>query len=506
VNWFSFNASKNTATGNSSRAALVKDGLFGILSIDYHNYLFVEGTIRRERSSSLHPDKNTFYYPGVSAALELSNAFQMPAFVSYSKLRSAWGVVGNPPPAYYGNVVYNGGTVQGVPILTPPTSGYGNRELKNEAKHEVEFGWENRFIQNRLGFDITYYNSKIKDQIMYLTTPATVGSSSVAVNVGDMRNYGVELSLYGTPLKTKFVMWDSRLNLAFNRNKVISLMEGLDYLDQANVDNGSLLVRSKPGEAAGNIYVYKRKTDASGNYLVDDNGFYIVNYDEMQKAGNIQPKVSGGFINTVSYKNFSLNVLVDFRYGGQVISAGMLYNTGAGMYTNSLFGRDAAHGGIPYYVDANGKYVRVADNATQGPGGQKVYHDGIIVNGVRESDGKANATILDAANYYLTTYTWGSWPGYQSGSLYEGAVFDNDFVKLREASLSYTLPVNVRSKMKMQNLVFTVYGRNLFYFHKTLPNLDPEEGVGTNWVSRSTSFGSGSAVTRSLGASIRLTF
>jgi iron complex outermembrane recepter protein len=505
-NWFSFNASKTTPTGNSSRAALVKDGLFGILSFDYHNYLFVEGTLRRERSSSLDPNHNTFYYPGVSAALELSNAFHMPTFVSYSKLRSAWGVVGNPPPAYYGNVVYNGGTIQGVPILTPPTSGYGNSELKNETKHEIEFGWENRFIQNRLGFDITYYNDKIKDQIMYLTTPATVGSSSVAVNVGNMRNYGVELSLYGTPVRTKAISWDSRLNLAFNRNKIESLMEGLDYLDQANVDNGSLLVRSKPGEAAGNIYVYKRKTDASGAYLVDDNGFYIVDYDKMQKAGNIQPKVTGGFINTISYKNFSLNVLVDFRYGGQVVSAGMLYNTGAGMYTNSLFGRDAAHGGVPYYVDANGKYVRVADNATQGPGGQKVYHDGIIVSGVRESDGKPNETILDAANYYLTTYTWGSWPGYQSGSLYEGAVFNNDYIKLREASLSYTLPVNVRSKLKMQNLVFSVYGRNLLYFHKTLPNLDPEEGVGTNWVSRSTSFGSGSAATRSLGASIRLTF
>lgn len=505
-NWFSFQASKNTATGSASRGTLVKDGLFAILSLDYHNYLFVEATIRRERTSSLYPDKNTFYYPGVSASFELSNAFKLPAFVSYSKLRSAWGIVGNPPPAYFGNVNYVGGSAQGVPMLTPPQTQYGNRELKNESKREIEFGWENRFIQNRLGFDITYYSDKIKDQILYLTTPATVGSGSVAVNVGNMRNYGVELSLYGTPVKSKSVIWDSRLNLAFNRNKVISLMEGLDYLEQANIDNGSLLVRSKPGEAAGNIYLYKRKTDASGNYLVDDNGFYVVDYDKLQKGGNLQVKASGGLINTVSYKNFSLNFLLDFRYGGQVVSAGLLYNTGAGMYTNSLFGRDAANGGIPYYVDGNGKYVKVADNATQGPNGEKIYHDGIIVKGVRESDGKANTTILDAANYYLTTYTWGSWPGYQSGSLYEGAVFNNDYVKMREASLSYTLPLKIRSKMKMQNLVFTVYGRNLFYIYRTLPNLDPEEGVGTNWVSRSTSYGSANAATRSLGGSIRLTF
>ena len=505
-NWFSLNASKTTpAEGRASRGTLVKDGLFGIVSLDYHNYLFLEGTLRRERASTLFIDNNTFYYPGVSAAFELSNALQLPSFFNYSKLRAAWGIVGNPPDRYLSNVVYDARTIQGVPILTPPSSGYGNQNLKNEEKHEIEFGWENRFLQSRLGFDITYYNDKIVNQIMPLTTPATVGSTSVFVNVGDMRNYGVELSLYGTPVRTRAITWDSRLNVSFNRNKVESLMQGLDYLVQANIDNGSLLVRSKPGEAAGNIYLYKRKTDAQGNYMIDDNGFYSVDYENLQKAGNIQPKMTGGFINTVNYKNLSINFVVDFRYGGQVVSAGLLYGTGAGMYTNSLFGRDAAHGGIPYYVDGSGNYVRVADNATAGPGGEKVFHDGIILKG-NAKDGHPNEKIIDAPNYYLSTYTWGSWPGYQSGSLFEGAVFDNDYIKMREISLSYTLPVGVRSKMKMQNLVFTVYGRNLFYFRKTLPYLDAEEGVGTDWVSRSTSYGSGSGATRSMGASIRLTF
>lgn len=505
-NWFSLNASKTSpASGSSSRGTLVKDGMFGILSLDYHNYLFVEGTLRRERSSTLNPDNNTFYYPGVSAALELSNAFTLPAAISYSKLRAAWGIVGNPPDRYLSNVVYNARSVQGVPILTPPSSQYGNQNLKNESKHEIEFGWENRFLRNRLGFDFTYYNNKVNDQIMFLTTPATVGSGSVLVNVGSMRNYGVELSLYGTPLSRKNFSWDSRLNLAFNRNKVLTLMEGLDYLDHANIDNGSLIVRSKPGEAAGNIYIYKRKVDANGNYVINDDGFYAVDYSQQQKAGNIQPKMTGGFINTISYKNLSLNFLVDFRYGGQVVSAGLLYGTGAGLYKNSMFGRDAENGGLPYYVDATGKYVGVSGNTTAGPNGEKVYHDGMILKGVT-ADGKQNSTIIDAPNYYLTTYTWGSWPGYQSGSLYEGAVFNNDYVKLREVSLSYRLPAGISEKLKMQNFTFTVYGRNLFYFHKTLPYLDAEEGVGTDWVSRATSLGSGNAATRSFGASIRLNF
>ena len=505
-NWFSMSASATTpVAGNSSRQVMVKDGLFGILSFDYHNYLFLEGTLRRERSSTLNPNKNTFYYPGVSAALELSNAFHLPAAISYSKLRAAWGIVGNPPPLYQSNVVYNAGNIQGVPILTPPTGQYGNENLKNEEKHETEFGLENRFFHNRLGFDFTYYNNKVKDQIMYLTLPATVGASSVLVNVGTMRNYGIELSLYGTPLSKKFFTWDSRLNLSFNRNKLLALMPGLDNLDHANIDNNSLIVRSTPGEPAGDIYVYKRKTDAGGNFVINESGYYDVDYSQLQKVGNIQPKMTGGLTNTFTYKNLSLNFLIDFRYGGQVVSTALLYGTGAGLYKNSLFGRDAEHGGLPYYVDANGKSVRVADNASAGPNGEKIYHDGIIVSGVT-ADGKPNSTIIDAPSYYLNTFTWGSWPGSNSVTSYESAVFNNDFIKLRELALSYRLPSRIAEKLKMQNLMISVYGRNLFYFHKTLPYLDPEEGVGTDWVSRATSLGAGNAATRSIGASIRLSF
>src|SRR3954447_10782155 len=124
-NWFSMSASKTTpAQGNTTRQSLVKDGLFGILSLDYHNYLFVEGTLRRERSSTLRPGNNTFNYPGVSAAFELSNAFHLPEFVSYSKLRAVWGIVGNPPNVYSSNVVYPAGNVEGIATLYPQSSGY----------------------------------------------------------------------------------------------------------------------------------------------------------------------------------------------------------------------------------------------------------------------------------------------------------------------------------------------------------------------------------------------
>jgi iron complex outermembrane recepter protein len=504
-NWFTINASKTTpAQGNTWRQKLVKDGLFGILNMEYNNYLFLEGTLRQERSSTLYSDYNTFYYGGVSAAFELSNAFKLPSLVSYSKLRASWGTVGNPPIPYSGNVVYNAGSVQGVPWLMPQAN-YGNKDLRNELKSDIEIGWENRFLSNRLGFDITWYKDQIKGQILSLSVPASTGATSVMVNVGTLRSAGIELGLYGTPIKNNSFVWDSRLNLAFNTNKVKSLMSGLPDLNLANIDNGSLLVKAEVGKKAGDIYVYKRKTDASGNYVINNDGFYEVDYSKQVVAGNIQPKVIGGFINTISYKNFSLNITTDFRFGGQIVSAGLLYQTGAGMFDNSLFGRDASHEGLPYYVDATGKYVGIVANATSGPNGEKIFHDGIVLNGVTEG-GTKNSAIIDAANYYLTTYQWGSWPGYASGSLYEGAVFNNDYIKMREASLSYTLPVKLLSKAKMQSFTFTLYGRNLFYIYKTLPYIDAEDGVGTNWVNRATSAGSGNAGTRSIGASIRLTF
>ncbi|MDQ1086571.1 iron complex outermembrane receptor protein [Siphonobacter sp. SORGH_AS 1065] len=505
-NWFSLSASKtNPPEGSYSVTNLVKDGIFGILDLEYNNFLFVSGTLRRERSSTLAPGNNTFVYPGLSASFELSNAVQLPSFFSYSKIRSAWGKVGNPPNAYVSNVLYNSGSLDGVPYLYPSSSGYGNKSLRNEMKTEIEFGWENRFLKNRLGFDITYYNNLIKDQITSLGTPSTIGSTSVLRNVGNMRNYGIELSLYGTPVKTNNFSWDARFNFAMNRGKVVSLAQGLEQITLDNKDNGSLYVYAKPGEAAGSIWGYDHKKDAAGNYIVGDDGFYVIDYDKLVKFGNIQSKFSGGLMNTLSYKNFSFSVLTDFVWGGQIISLSRLYGTGSGMYKNSLFGRDTEHGGLSYYADASGNFIQVATGTTAGPKGETVYTDGIIAKGVTEG-GEVNKKIVEAPQYYRYHYNWGGYPGSGSNITYKDAVFDNNYIKVREVTLSYRLPSQFTSKLGIQNLTLSAYGRNLFYIYKSLPGLDPEEGVGTSWISRATSVGGANAATRSIGGSLRFSF
>ncbi|MGH2645689.1 MAG: SusC/RagA family TonB-linked outer membrane protein, partial [Chitinophagaceae bacterium] len=199
-----------------------------------------------------------------------------------------------------------------------------------------------------------------------------------------------------------------------------------------------------------------------------------------------------------------LNIVTDFRWGGQIFSPAILYGTGAGLYTNSLYGRDAALGGLPYYVDANGTYVGVGANTSSGPQGQPIYHDGVILKGVT-SDGKPNTTMIDAPSYYLNSFTWGEYPGSGADGTYASDVFNNNDIKLREISRSYTFQLKMRSKFKLQNLMLTLYGSNLFYFYKSLPYLDPEEGIGTNYLSLATEGGE-MAASRSYGASVQVSF
>ena len=131
-------------------------------------------------------------------------------------------------------------------------------------------------FNNRLGFEVTYYYSKVKDQILRTTMPNSSGGSSIWMNVGELQNSGVELSAYGTIVQTKDWQWDLRGNISFNKNKVNKLTEGVDVLTHDNVDNGAFTIESHVGVAMGDIYAYDVKRDANGNVIVGSNGFALL--------------------------------------------------------------------------------------------------------------------------------------------------------------------------------------------------------------------------------------
>jgi len=498
-NWFTMQASKNPVSGQNDtrRSYYLQDGILGIVGIGFRNFLFLEGTGRYERISTLAPDNNAYFYPSVSLSWELTRALKLPNAIDYSKLRASYGIVATPPDLYKANIVYTGASFNGIAMMYPDDE-YGNNELEPEFKHEFEVGWETKMFENRLGFDVSYYNNVIKGQISRLTIPSSTGAKSIWKNVGDLNNYGIEVALYGTPISGRHFEWDIRGTIGYNRNKLKSLEPGLDQLILHNVDNGSLFIVADVGQAAGDIYTWDIQRNEEGVPIINDRGLYSSDFTKLVKQGNIQPNLVGGVSNNFRYKNWNLNFLVDYRLGGQIVSTTNYYGIGAGLFESTLQYRDTEHGGLTYYEDANG-------NRTLTPvAGATEYHDGVILEGV-DATGKKNERIVEAAEYYRMTNQWGNSPSSNTTNPYSGAVFDNDFVKLREVALSYTLPVKLANKAKLQRLTVGIFGRNLFYLYKTLPNLDPEVGVGTSFVSQAFDNGT-TAASRTIGANLRLSF
>lgn len=500
--WFHINASINTPNAWTGYTDFIKYAYLGTVGLGFRNYLFIEATGRQEASSTLPPKSNSFFYPSINGSFIYSDALKLPSWIDYGKLRVSWGIVGNAPQQYAANNAYNQGSLNGIVYNSLP-SNYGNDQIKPENKYEFEVGIENKFFKNRLGFEVTYYNSTIKDQILWLTIPSTVGFNQMLTNIGELNNKGWEFAFYGSPVRTRDIEWQLRTNFGFNHNKVVKLMEGMDYLTHSNLDAGAALIISKPGETMGDIMCYVPARDAQGRMIVDDNGLYKIDFSEMKKVGNVLPKIVGGIGSTLTYKNFLLDFTIDYRFGGDIISLTNYYAKGAGMWEETLKYRDAEHGGLSYYVDASDHLVRY-DGAT-GPNGEKVYHDGIILPGVK-ADGTPNDIVVDAPNYYLNTFTWGANPAWGiPNSRYDQAVFENSYVKFRELSLGYTLPGSLTSKIGCNRLTISLIGRNLFFLYKTIPHLDPEVTIGSYWVNSAIESGT-NAATRSFGFSIRANF
>ena len=511
-NRFDLSSSANPQFNSSAgRTFLTKDAIIGTINANYKDYLFLEGTVRSDRTSTMNPSQNSFVYPSVNSSFVLSDAVKMPAFISFSKLRASWGIVGNYPAAYAANVAYSLGNLgnQGgggsTLTSTVATGTYGNDLIRPEKKHEFEFGLAAGFLNNRLNLDVAYYNAKIVDQILPLQLAQSSGASNILTNIGTLQNTGVDLSINGTPVHGRNFTWESGVNFNFNNNKILKLTNGSNELIHADYDGNAAVLKSVVGQPIGDFYAHPIKTDSKGQPIVNDYGDGTLDYQidatKLIKYGNTQVKALGGFYNQFSYKSFGLEIYTDFRIGGYVMPTGLNWLTGRGLTEESLNGMDKAHGGISYYLDANGYGVQT--DAAAGPNGEKVYNDGMLLKGDLP-DGTPNTHVESQAVYYWYVYNWGG-PQY-SNSQYFKYIVKNTYWKVREISLSYNLPVKLASKIKASKLQLSVFGRNLFYLYRTIKNMDAEQlTTGLNWSSSVNNAGT-NFTTRSFGASLRATF
>jgi iron complex outermembrane receptor protein len=478
-NWFSVNNSGSTPGQYAGRGEDRTDGVFGSATLSYRDYLYLTASGRNDWTSTLPPETNSYFYPSIGASFVFSDALHLPQQISSAKFRVNYAQVGRPAQRYDANKVYSFGNWDGgVPLnsfstIVPPLA------LKPERKFETEVGLEMGFFGERWHLDGTFYHQRNVDQIIPLGLAPSSGGTAMRVNAGEMTNTGVELQLTGTPVSKSAFEWSTTVNLSNNRNALRTLPAGLQGITLQNFED-NLFVTARIGQPFGQIYGYDFQRAPEGQKIVDQNGFYAKS-DTLSLIGNIMPNWLGGLSNTFRYKSVALSLLFDLRLGGQFASMSDYYALSTGRAKETLFGRDQAHGGLPYYIDASGNYVQLPNHDSPAPNGGIVYHDGIILPGVKEVfDASGNVTgyvqndkLVPLWEYFETNFDW------KGQGIYPQIVYDNNYIKLRELALSVELPVAWARRVAVRNLRLSLIGRNLFYLYKSVPNVDPESATST---------------------------
>ena len=471
--------------------------LYGGVTLSLDERYYVEITGRNDWASTLPAGNNSYFYPGISFNWNFKDQIPIPQ-LQFGKIRMAWADAGRPASRYFANNVFSLGQIAETEasIVTPPSALFSGL-LKPERKREYEIGMDLRFFdQNRLEFDFSYYTNNVYDQIMSVPLSSTSGYSEIRINAGNVHNYGYEIFLKGTPLVGKDFRWDVSFTAANQYAKVKKLYPGIT---QKLIGGGTgYKVVAEVGEPMGELLTYDYKKDEHGNRVVSSNGFYVLDYDAgFKKNSNINPSFIGGFNTSFYYKNFNINLGFDYKFGGALLSMSNYYLIGNGLSKESLPYRDEKHGGLAYYINEQNVKVPCEHNTTAPAGAKdnRVYHDGLILNGVKE-DGSKNDIILSAYEYYSTFIHD------MSADLQPDNIYKNDYIKFREIGISYIIPKRIVEKAKLQKVTLTATARNLFYLYKAIPNIDAESTLGTNSYEEYSFFPS----TRSFGIGVSVSF
>ena len=423
------------------------DSVFGSFTLGWRSMFYLDGSIRNDWSSTLPIDNNSYLYPAVTGSFIFSELTKESfPFLTFGKLRLGYAMVGNDTDPFRVMDTYTHFTNIDAGTNTP---GYhvsvtsNNPNLKPERTNSFEVGLEMNFLLNRLGFEVTYYSTETKDQIIPLTTSGTTGYTRGIVNAGLITNKGVEFALNAVPVKTNNFTWSSTLTLASNKNKVVELVEGTDYYRLINapfrVEIGAI-----KGETYGVIMGTDYQYDANGNKMVSATGRYLSTSGNVN-LGKIYPDFTGGWSNNFHYRNVDMNILFDFAKGGHYFSTSYMFGMYSGMLEESVA------------INENGKNIRdaIADGG------------GILLDGVR-ADGTPNNVRITAVRYGADYY---SGPAAQS-------VFKSDYVKLREINIGYSFPL--KRDAFLQSLRLSAYGRNLAVWGPDTKHFDPEMVVSSS--------------------------
>lgn len=439
----------NRNPGGYSISEVQTNALFANALISYKNMVFLDGSIRNDWYSTLtnplFPDdsENSALYGGANLSFVFSDAFQMPEFMTFGKLRASYGTSGNGTRSPYQLLVtyalqgiqYNG-QYGSTSVGNIGTDTYPSDNLSPTITNSLEVGVDLRFLSNRVGLDFTYYKQNTKDQIFSASLPAPTSYNSYLVNAGDVENKGIEMVLNGTPIQKGDLTWDLSLNITSNRNTVLDLVEGIDNLSGESARFSANLL-SEVGGQVRSIYGNVLMRDENGNIVHDAEGLPIIE-DENKVLGNYAPDWYGGLTSTLRYKDFSLSFIIDTKQGGEIYSLTNAFAYWYGMHPETLVGREN-----PLFE--------------------------IQGQGVNEA-GEPNTAFASLDDYYA-----------QFGNAASENIFDASYIKLRQLTIGYNLPAQLLSNTPFKTARVSLTGRNLFFLHNGLAKLglDPEAVYNT---------------------------
>lgn len=453
------------------------DALYAYGDITWKEMLTLTASVRNDWNSTLtYPNGRGNYsysYPSVGIAWifsELLKDKNQYNFLSFGKLRASFGITGGGTDIYKtstGNYVLNGNYTDvgatSVPRYGFESNSLGNLNLKPKRATEYEFGADLRFLNNRVRADIAVYKKNTRNEVISLGAPVESGIDGRVINAGNVQNKGIEVLLSGVPIRTKNFEWTTTINFTSNRNKIIALYPGVESTDLDLAFGNDVRSVAKVGADFGTIvssYAYARDPQTNQKLLQQDGTYWRSGaYGQGEKSlGSAMEKYLISNINEFSYKSFTMFVQVDAKIGGKIASTTHQYGSQYGNYKSTLFGRDAAHGGVAY-TDATGA-ARTDGIIPDGIFGKNTIINNVDVSGLTYADAVAKGlkTPIAALDYYDGIASWGT-------GIREYSVFDNTWVALREISIGYNFPKTTLNKLKINKLRLNISGRNIVYLY-----------------------------------------
>ena len=418
-----------------------KNAIFASAQVGYKSMLYLDVTGRNDWSSAL--PEESYFYPSVGMTAIFTEMMDL-SFLDYGKVRASFAQVGNAVPAYLTNSRDKRGSIQGGNFIEPNTVIFNNLALVPEQSTSLEFGLDLKALQNKLGFNFTWYKTNTINQFINIVAPIGSGASFWLVNAGDIANKGVELALSYDVLKGNSFNWTTSFNYAKNTNEVIELHPRFDdreggaaafYISNEAANSYGMVLQK--GGAFGDVWGVKFLRDDQGRIMLDADG-KPRKEKELGFLGNPNPKFALGWANSLDYKGVTFNFLIDGSFGGEVLSISNALMDELGVTEATAAARDA------------GK---------------------VEINAVAE-DGTAVSSI-DPKKYY----------GAVSGrnGITEAYVYDATNIRLREFSIGYKFPKRVMNT----GIKVSLIGRNLLFLKNNAP-FDPDitasTGVGLQGV------------------------